>query len=265
MACWLRSFSLRCARDNASRSRSRCRSPDAAVDEKRRHQRRQRERASDGEEDVDLQQPGGHPAHRAEHQHTSVAVTRLLSDLSVREPPPNSLFRPRHPGTPGSRPADAGSTPAMFGAAPERAREISLATHHRRRRIAGEFGFGEAAEAQHFIDHQARRHFAVVDDNDAHVAAVTAWRRSPGTGAGRESAAIAPRTLAMPFTQGLAPGTRVSCGGTAALRAFLRAPRDTARRPCGTPRRPIRARPDSSEAAAAVTARPRRSSSASSS
>src|SRR5690348_6273599 len=74
-----------------------------------------------------------------------------------------------------------------------------------------------------------------------------------------------PRTLAMPFTQVLAPGIRVSPGGTASTsRVSSRAARYNS--PAMRNATPTHSRaPGFSEAAAAVTARPRRSSSASSS
>src|SRR3954465_5730580 len=74
-----------------------------------------------------------------------------------------------------------------------------------------------------------------------------------------------PRTFAMPLTQGLAPGTRVSPGGTASTsRVSSRAARYSS--PAMRKATPTHSRaPGFSEAAAAVTARPRRSSSASNS
>jgi hypothetical protein len=66
-----------------------------------------------------------------------------------------SVFMPRPPGT-----------------APERSREITFATHHRRRRITGKFGLREAAEAEHLVDDEAGGHFPVIYNNDAHVARI---------------------------------------------------------------------------------------------
>src|SRR5262245_19121512 len=74
-----------------------------------------------------------------------------------------------------------------------------------------------------------------------------------------------PRTLAMPFTQGFAPGTRVMPVGTASTsRVSSRAARYSS--PAMRNATPTHSRaPGFSDAAAAVTARPRRSSSARSS
>src|SRR5690242_9578397 len=84
------------------------------------------------------------------------------------------------------------------------------------------------------------------------------WRRS-------RMGSNCPRTLAMPFTQVLAPGMRVRPGGTASTsRVSSRAARYSS--PAMRNATPTHSRaPGFSEAAAAVTARPRRSSSARSS
>ena len=75
-----------------------------------------------------------------------------------------------------------------------------------------------------------------------------------------------PRTLAMPLTQALAPGTRVSCGGHAQHFAGFLA-RDEVQLAGHAERDadPLARAAAFSAAAAAVTARPRRSSSARSS
>ena len=186
-------------------------------------------------------------------------------DFSVREPPPTSVLMPRPPGRTGFPPAAAGSIPAIVrGRAGTRPRDIARNaprsggaspenSDSEKRRKPSTSSTTRPAGTSRWLTTITRtlREFGVTPDPRY-------WRRS-------RMGSSWPRTLAMPLTQGLAPGTRVRPGGTASTsRVSSRAARYSS--PAMRNATPTHSRaPGFSEAAAAVTARPRRSSSARSS
>ena len=59
--------------------------------------------------------------------------------------------------------------PVLAGA-PERAGDVALAAHDRRRHVGREFGIGEAAESEDLVDQQPGWNLAMVGDHDARIA-----------------------------------------------------------------------------------------------
>ena len=134
----------------------------------------------------------------------SIASCRRLREARALEDLPQAQHRP------------------LLGATPERAREITFATRHRRRRIAENSPSANRRKPEHLVHDEPGGNFSVIH-HDMRVLRVIGVTPLPRNCRRSTIGSSWPRTFARPLIQAFAPGTRVSAPGRPALRASLRA------------------------------------------